>query len=934
MGIPKFMFKMLASCAGQAIKSKISNEDWQEKVIAEFGGTSVETVIDQISKKINSEKKAKERLESILKKSFSEINIKYDDKFAGAYELLKSTSAAVDSAEDLRELLIEWNNNRESIRSLDYSEIEAFATEFYIDISNKIMNDDGLHELTTINKIIFHLKELNDDFKNESDITQEKLDKIIELIITILGENNNSDKIITNTSPSGTSTVFIGRENDIEDIKEKAKTKKVVLMNGIGGIGKTEICRYLFKYYNDNAADDVEYIGWVNYNTSLDSSFFGNFKGIEEQDSTKYKQAVKNRIDKFGNKLLLFVDNANDISDSEAVELSKFACRIIMTSRKNKVTSFHPFEVKKLSPEKCLEIYQDYSNDHSAESVENIEKILILADYHTQTVELLAKTQDNSGLSAKELLEQLTSNGFSLAGISETVDGRHGDDVTNEIFIEHLAIIFDISKIAPIEEQINVLRLFSLIAPNEPLDKKTIKTWFSLENLNPVNDLIKSGWLKADENNKISIHPVISEVVRYKYPAEFEFAKELVYNLAYELNDSREKGLGIAIWNKLIIHSATVAKCINDTKNEYYSTLLNNIGCIYKNKGNYLKAMEYFEKSLIIFEEVIGTENPSTATSYNNIGFLYKSIGDYLKAIEYYEKALKIREKVFGTLHRHTAQSNDNIGGVYYSMGNYNKALEFYKKALNISEKVLGTEHPDTAISYNNIGLLYNSMSDYSKALEYHKMALNTYEKVLGIEHPDTATSYNNIGLLYDSMGDYPKALEYHEKALKIREKVLGTLHPQTAQSYDNMGGVYKNISNYPKTLEYHKIALNIYEKVLGTEHSSTATCYNNIGCVYCSMNDYPKALEFYVKALNIREIVLGTEHPSTATSYNDIGGVYYNMGNYNKSLEYITKTKEIFEKVLGENHPNTKKIYRNLAGIYKKIGDKENADEYYWKSL
>lgn len=197
MGIPKFLFKMLAACAGQAIKAKISNEDWQEKVIAEFGGTSVETVIDQISKKINSEKKAEERLESILKKSFSEINIKYDDKFAGAYELLKSTSAAVDSAEDLRDLLIEWNKNRESIRSLDYRDIESFATEFYKDISDKIMNDDGLHELITIDKIIFHLKEIKDDLKitlkNESDITQEKLDKIIALLTIILGENNNSE---------------------------------------------------------------------------------------------------------------------------------------------------------------------------------------------------------------------------------------------------------------------------------------------------------------------------------------------------------------------------------------------------------------------------------------------------------------------------------------------------------------------------------------------------------------------------------------------------------------------------------------------------------------------------------------------------------------------------------------------------------------------
>ncbi len=803
MGIPKFLFKMLAACAGQAIKAKISNEDWQEKVIAEFGGTSVETVIDQISKKINSEKKAEERLESILKKSFSEINIKYDDKFAGAYELLKSTSAAVDSAEDLRDLLIEWNKNRESIRSLDYRDIESFATEFYKDISDKIMNDDGLHELITIDKIIFHLKELKDDLKitlkNESDITQEKLDKIIELLTIILGGNNNSDKIITNTSPTNTSTVFIGRENDIEDIKEKAKTKKVVLMNGIGGIGKTEICRHLFWYYCDNAVDGVKNIGWINYHDSLESSLLGNFKGIEEQDSTKYKQAVKNRIDKLGNKLLLFVDNANDISDSEAVELSKFACRIIMTSRKNRVTLFHPFEIKKLSPEKCLEIYQKYSNDNSRESVEYIEKILILADYHTQTVELLAKTQKSSDLTAEELHKMLIDNGFSLAEISETVDGRHGDDVTNEIFIEHLAIIFDISKIAPIEEQINVLRLFSLIAPNEPLDKKTIKAWFSLKNLNPVNDLIKSGWLKEDANNEISIHPVISEVVRYRYPAEFEFAHKLVNKISDELNDSLKKGSGISVWNKLITHSIAVAKSFNKSEHEDYATLLNNIGSVYDKIGDYNKALEFYEKAINIREKVLGTEHPDTATSYNNIGGVYMAISDYNKALEFYEKAINVKIKLLGTEHPDTATSYNNIGLLYKNMGDYNKALEFYEKALNIREKVLGTEHRDTAGSYNNISGVYYSMGDYSKALEFYEKTLQIFEKVLGTEHPDTAISYNNIGFVYNRMRDYNKALEYINKTKDIFEKVLGEKHPNTKIIYGNLAGIYMKIGDEKK---------------------------------------------------------------------------------------------------------------------------------------
>ncbi len=611
------------------------------------------------------------------------------------------------------------------------------------------------------------LNDINNTIQKEFEETRDTITKSKEEIIDAINRKNVfNNKIITTSSPSGTSTVFIGRENDIEDIKEKAKTKKVVLMNGMGGIGKTEICRHLFWYYCDNAVDGVEYIGWINYHDNLKNSLLGNFKGVEEKDSTKYIQAVKSRIDELGNKLLLFVDNANDISDREAAELSGLACRIIMTSRKNRITSFHPFEVKKLPPEKCLEIYQKYSKDNSRESVEYIEKILILADYHTQTVELLAKTQKSSDLTAEELHKMLIDNGFSLAGISEKVDGRHGNDVTNEIFIEHLAKIFDITTITPDEKLLEALRLFSLHAPNEPIRKRVLKNWFSLDNLNPVNELIAKGWLKEDENNEISIHPVISEVVRYKYPAEFEFAQELVNKIIDELKYSIEKGSGISVWNKLITHSVAVAKSFNKSEHKDYATLLNNIGIVYNKICDYNKALEFYEKALNIVKNILGELHPYTATSYNNIGSVYDKIGDYNKALEFYEKALNVKIKLLGTEHPSTATSYNNIGGVYDSMGNYNKALEFYEKALNIREKVLGELHPYTATSYNNIGSTYYSMGDYNKALEYINKTKDIFEKVLGEKHPNTKIIYGNLAAIYIEIGDEKKAREYYLKSI------------------------------------------------------------------------------------------------------------------------------------------------------------------------
>lgn len=57
-------------------------------------------------------------------------------------------------------------------------------------------------------------------------------------------------------------------------------------------------------------------------------------------------------------------------------------------------------------------------------------------------------------------------------------------------------------------------------------------------------------------------------------------------------------------------------------------------------KGQYQKAIRYFEMALADYRGVLGEKHPSTATGYNNLGLAWKSLGQYQKAIGYYEKAL------------------------------------------------------------------------------------------------------------------------------------------------------------------------------------------------------------------------------------------------------------------------------------------------------
>jgi len=292
-----------------------------------------------------------------------------------------------------------------------------------------------------------------------------------------------------------------------------------------------------------------------------------------------------------------------------------------------------------------------------------------------------------------------------------------------------------------------------------------------------------------------------------------------------------------------------------------------------KNLANsyYLKAKSYYRE--LNYPKALFEISEATRFDNNNgdylhwYGYIANDTGDYDTALKYYQKSLVIYEKVRGTNHSDTATSYNNIGAVYQAQGVYDKALVFYKKSLAIREEVLGTMHPDTATSYNNIGMVYKSKGEYDKALEFHQKSLAVIEAVLGMKHPNTASSYNNIGEVYRAKGEHDKALEFYQKSLAINEKVLGTKHPTTATSYNNIGLVYRAKGEYNKALEFYQKSLAINEKVLGIKHPTTATSYTNIAFLFMNQGKYAEALELEQKAYPIYLETLGKEHPQTKNS-------------------------------------------------------------------
>jgi tetratricopeptide (TPR) repeat protein len=173
---------------------------------------------------------------------------------------------------------------------------------------------------------------------------------------------------------------------------------------------------------------------------------------------------------------------------------------------------------------------------------------------------------------------------------------------------------------------------------------------------NGVDSLLQTIQTEKKDTNTVNTLIKITNILRSNYPdSAYIYAKKAL-SLSEKLGFS--KGENAAIYQLAVI--------------EYF-------------KGNYEKALEYIEMSKVILSRNKSLQK-ELAASLNVEGSIYKNMGDYVKAIEVYNQSLKIAENQ-NDYHTWVLVSN-NKANIYRREGKHDKAIKIYEKALNLCKIV------------------------------------------------------------------------------------------------------------------------------------------------------------------------------------------------------------------------------------------------------
>ena len=708
---------------------------------------------------------------------------------------------------------------------------------------------------------------------------------------------------------------FIGREEELAEIRAKLEQSSVVYLTGLGGMGKTELAIKFGRKYRDGEVYFVRF--QESFQRTVSMNVAQGIEGLLEQGPEVARNKAMKRLGQCSKHDILIIDNADaasgnfaDLEDNTWTALRQLPMKLLITTRCDVAGAV------KVGAMKTELLRQLFRNQELELTTQQMDDLIDAVKGHTMMVDMMAKTLSrNPMLEPEELLQAMRDGTLSEQDYRDVATEKDGTLSQEQIYI-HLSKLFTMAKLTDMDMDI----LGDLILlPESGLSLSVLKV-YSKEEIKHIYQLIDAGWLNLEPKTKrVTMHPVVRLVCREELKPDDENCGNFLNAVWSQYDRKKYDAALFRQWAELFSQAADL---LPDREGEWAITA----GYFWIELVQSDNALKYNLLAVKQREENLPGSN-KLATAYNNVGLTYSRLGDHKQALKYHQKALSIFEKVLPSEHPDLATSYSWMGDIHGKMGDHPKALEYQLKALVIYEKTLPLEHPFLATSYNNVGGTYGDLGDHKQALKYHQKALSIFEKVLPSEHPDLATSYSWMGDIHGKMGDHPKALEYQLKALVIYEKTLPLEHPFLATSYNNVGGTYGNLGDHQKELEYQLKALAIREKVLPPEHPDLARSYNNVGVTYGNQGDHQKAQEYQLKALAIREKVLPPEHPDLAASYNNVGYTYGRLGDYETALDYAKWAVSIGEKSLPEGHPD-KENYRLGVLFWTYMLDKQKQSQ------
>lgn len=242
-------------------------------------------------------------------------------------------------------------------------------------------------------------------------------------------------------------------------------------------------------------------------------------------------------------------------------------------------------------------------------------------------------------------------------------------------------------------------------------------------------------------------------------------------------------------------------QAIADTTGEVNA--LSSIGLINRTLKNFEPALAYLQKGVALAQKT--NHKSMSGVLFENIALTYQSKGDWGKALYFYNKSLSLFRQT-GERKKELHVQN-YIGSIYLDKDNYEEGLAFFSKLFQ------ETDTSDLALNgilYTRLGHIHYKMRDYRTALKYNLKALAVRQ--LAREPFAINSSLINIAGDYYNLGKPDSGKIYMDSGLILAQRF--ERKDLIENGYRNLYTYYLRCGDYERALDNYTRYSAVHEEL------------------------------------------------------------------------------------------------------------------------
>jgi signal transduction histidine kinase/Tfp pilus assembly protein PilF len=310
------------------------------------------------------------------------------------------------------------------------------------------------------------------------------------------------------------------------------------------------------------------------------------------------------------------------------------------------------------------------------------------------------------------------------------------------------------------------------------------------------------------------------------------YAKDTVY-----LNKANELGFMLAESNPdsaILFLDQQILRCQEANYKKGESEALKIYGNALQNKGEFVGSIDYYTQSLTIAKSL--SDEKLVPGILNNIGLVYYNLGNYTEALHNFFDAIKGAE-TSGNLNVKAAALN-NVALIYFEQEKFEEAKSKYKEMLSIYQGI--GNQGRVILAYNNIGDVELKQNNPVAALENLKIG---YASALDLQSPEfIEMTARTMADIYAAMDSTELAEELYRRSIAIaEEKGYGVPY---SHSLIGLAELYYKNQNFEEASVYANKGLEQAEKMGQTTQLRNAN--ELLAKINEGMGNYQEALDNY----------------------------------------------------------------------------------------